>query len=307
MTKRLLLFATKTVVIVYAALCLGVYLFQDKLVYFPERQIEATPKAIGLTYEPVTLQTEDGLQLSAWFVPVEPARGVLLFCHGNGVNISHLLDSIRIFHRLGLSALVFDYRGYGQSEGAPSEEGTYRDAEAAWRYLVEQRQIEPNRIIIYGHSLGGSVASWLGRQHPSGAVVIDSSFTSVADVGAAVYRFLPVRLLSRFQYNTRENLQRVRSPSSSSTAARMRSFLTATGWHCFGPRLNQRHSWKSPAATIPAFSRPGRFTQTPSKNSSTHTFREIYSEVGRKPSRFPTRLHRESITPAFSTSRPPGL
>ena len=212
MTKRLLLFATKTVVIVYAALCLGVYLFQDKLVYFPERQIEATPKAIGLTYEPVTLQTEDGLQLSAWFVPVEPARGVLLFCHGNGVNISHLLDSIRIFHRLGLSALVFDYRGYGQSEGAPSEEGTYRDAEAAWRYLVEQRQIEPNRIIIYGHSLGGSVASWLGRQHPSGAVVIDSSFTSVADVGAAVYRFLPVRLLSRFQYNTRENLQRVRSP-----------------------------------------------------------------------------------------------
>lgn len=212
MAKRLLLLVAKTVAIVYAVLCIGVYFFQDKLVYFPDRQIEATPKLIGLAYEPVTLSTEDGLRLSAWFVPVEPARGVLLFCHGNAVNISHLLDSVQIFYRLGLSTLVFDYRGYGQSEGTPSEQGTYQDAEAAWRYLVEQQGIELNRIIIYGHSLGGSVASWLGSQHPSAALVIDSSFTSVADVGAAVYRYLPVRLLSRFQYNTRENLQKVRSP-----------------------------------------------------------------------------------------------
>ena len=212
MAKRLLRLVAVTVAVVYAVICLAVYLFQAKLVYFPERQIEATPKQIRLEYEPVTLQTEDGIKLSAWFVPAQPARGAVLFCHGNAVNISHLLDSIEIFHRLRLSTLVFDYRGYGQSEGAPSEEGTYRDAEAAWRYLVEQRGIAPNQIVISGRSLGGSVAAWLGNRHPSAALIIESSFTSIADIGAATYRYLPVRLLSRFEYNTAESLRKVRSP-----------------------------------------------------------------------------------------------
>lgn len=165
-----------------------------------------------LEYEPITLQTEDSLKLSAWFVPVQPARGVLLFGHGNSGNISHRLEAIEIFHRLRLSTLIFDYRGYGQSEGTPSETGTYRDAEAAWRYLVEQRGIEPNQIVIFGQSLGGAVAVWLASRHPSAAVIIESSFTSIVEIGAATYRYLPVRLLSRFQYNTAESLRKVRSP-----------------------------------------------------------------------------------------------
>ena len=131
-------------VIGYVALAGALFFYQPNLLYFPDmpsRELEATPGDVGLDYEALTLATRDGEQLDAWFVPAETSRGVVLFCHGNAGNISHRLDSIRLFHELGLSVLIFDYRGYGQSSGKPTEQGTYRDADAAWDYLVEQRNI----------------------------------------------------------------------------------------------------------------------------------------------------------------------
>jgi pimeloyl-ACP methyl ester carboxylesterase len=113
----------------YAVLASAVFFYQPRLLYFPDmptRQIDATPEDIGLDFESVTLVTSDNVQLDAWFLPADPARGTLLFCHGNAGNISHRLDSLRLFHELGLSVLIFDYRGYGQSTGTPTEEGTYR-------------------------------------------------------------------------------------------------------------------------------------------------------------------------------------
>ena len=196
----------------YLGLTLILFLFQSFLVYFPTKGLITTPAAIGLDYEPVQFETADGLKLSGWFVPAENSANVLLFFHGNAGNISHRLASIEQFHRLGLNVLIIDYRGYGQSEGRPSEAGTYLDAEAAWRYLVDTKGYRPEQIIIFGRSLGGAVAAWLAQQHPPRALILESTFTSVPDMGARQFPFLPVRTLARINYNTQARLPHIQVP-----------------------------------------------------------------------------------------------
>jgi pimeloyl-ACP methyl ester carboxylesterase len=198
----------------YAGLALLLYFFQSRLVFYPEtdRAFAATPGQIGLPFEDLQLETSDGISLHGWFIPAPQARGTVLFLHGNAGNISHRLDSIRMFHRLGYSMLIFDYRGYGNSGGAPSEQGTHRDAEAAWRNLTEQRHIPPCRIALFGESLGGAVAAWLAVRQKPAALVIASSFTSVPDLGQHIYPYLPVRWLARIHYDTRGYLRAVSVP-----------------------------------------------------------------------------------------------
>jgi fermentation-respiration switch protein FrsA (DUF1100 family) len=196
----------------YIGLLVVLTAFQSRLIYFPQRDIIATPDEIGLSYEDVYFEAPDGVKLSGWFIPAEDSRGVILYCHGNGGNISHHLEFIRIYHRLGLSTFVFDYRGFGRSEGKPTEQGTYLDAEGAWRYLVEDRNIPPTEIIIFGRSLGGPIAARLGRDYKPKALIIESAFTSVRDIAADLYPYLPVRFMSRFDYNTMDYLRGVRSP-----------------------------------------------------------------------------------------------
>jgi fermentation-respiration switch protein FrsA (DUF1100 family) len=199
----------------YAMLAGALFFYQPNLLYFPDmpsREIEATPGDIGLNFEPLTLTTRDDEQLDAWFIPANPARGVVLFCHGNAGNISQRLDSIRLFHELGLSVLIFDYRGYGQSTGKPSEKGTYRDVDAAWHYLVTLRGIAPEQIILFGRSLGASIAADLATRQSAAAVILESGFTSVPDVAAKLYPWLPVRWLSRYQYDARKKLVNIHSP-----------------------------------------------------------------------------------------------
>ncbi len=188
------------------------FIFQSHYVYYPERVLLANPGSIRLDFKSISFETADGVKLFGWFIPSESARGVILFCHGNAGNISHRLDSIQIFHRLGLDVFIFDYRGYGQSEGKPTEHGTYKDAEAAWRYLTEEREVNPNEIIVFGRSLGGTVASWLAQSHTPRALILESTFTSLLDIAATLYPYLPVRLLLHFEYNTAEYLGRVNCP-----------------------------------------------------------------------------------------------
>ena len=151
------------------------------------------------------------MDIHGWFVPGASKRAVLYF-HGNAGNISHRLHSIRQFRDLGLSVFIIDYRGYGESRGKPAENGLYRDAQAAWNYLVDDRGVEPRNIILFGRSLGGSVASWLAVQERPGALIVDSSFTSVPDIGQEAYPWLPVRWLSRFQHPTLEHVTKVACP-----------------------------------------------------------------------------------------------
>ncbi len=199
----------------YLLLLLGLYLGQNRLLYLPNlpsRKLDATPRSIDLDYEVVLLDTEDGVRLHGWFVPAANSRGTLLFFHGNAGNISHRLDSLRLFHQLGLNVLIIDYRGYGQSEGRPEEMGTYRDARAAWKYLVNQRGETPQRIVLFGRSLGASIAAWLAtEQHPA-ALILESAFISIPELAADLYPWLPGRWLARLQYPTRDYLARVNSP-----------------------------------------------------------------------------------------------
>jgi len=202
------------IIIIGAYIIFTGFLFvsQAHHVYYPERILSANPSSIGLHFESASFETTDGVRLSGWYIPSESARGVLLFCHGNAGNISHRLESIQIFHRLGLDILIFDYRGYGQSEGTPTEHGTYRDAEAAWRYLIEERQVNPSEVVVFGRSIGGAIASWLAQSQTPGALILESTFTSLPDIAATLYPYVPVRLLLRFKYNTTEYLARINCP-----------------------------------------------------------------------------------------------
>ncbi|MCH7893445.1 MAG: alpha/beta hydrolase [Proteobacteria bacterium] len=199
----------------YVLLALMLFLFQDRMVFLsnlPGRALTATPRDAGFDYEDVTLETSDGLKLHGWYVPAAQARGVVLFLHGNAGNISHRLDSIAIFRELGLDTLIIDYRGYGQSQGKPSEQGTYLDAEAAWHYLVSNRGLAADRIIVFGRSLGGAVAAWLANQYRPAALIIESSFSSALDMARKLYPFMPVRLITRLDYPVKLYVSRLHCP-----------------------------------------------------------------------------------------------
>jgi len=195
--------------VAYGAVLLLVFLFQPRLIYFPqvEREHTATPRAAGLDFEDVALHTADGIKLHGWWVAARDARGTVLLMHGNAGNISHRLGYLTMFNYLGYSVLLFDYRGYGKSGGSPGEEGTYLDAEAAWQHLTEVGNRKSQDIVQVGESLGGGVATWLALKYPPRALVLASTFTSVPDMGAQVYPWLPVRLLARIVY---DNIARIR-------------------------------------------------------------------------------------------------
>ena len=199
----------------YLLLVAFVYARQGSMVFFPSKEIEATPRDIGLAYEDITLSTEDRKNISAWFVPSGKERGVVLFCHGNAGNISHRLDSIRIFHDLGLSVLIFDYRGYGRSEGSPTEKGTYLDAEAAWAYLVNARKVRPEKVILFGRSLGAGVAAEMALRHRAAGLIMESAFMSVPSLGSKFFPYLPgylIRLISRFHYSNIDKISTIGVP-----------------------------------------------------------------------------------------------
>lgn len=190
----------------YALLAAWIYFSQRGMVYCPRREMVATPADAGLAYEDVRLVNRLGTEIHGWRLEREGARLTLLFCHGNGGNVSHRLESLRIFHDLGLSVLIFDYSGYGRSGGEPSEEGTYADARAGWDRLMDSG-VHPGSVVLFGRSLGGGVAAGLAREladegvAPAG-IILESTFTSMPDMGAYLYPWLPVRRLSRFRYDS---------------------------------------------------------------------------------------------------------
>ncbi len=202
------------VAIGYALLVALLYLTQGRMLYLsniPGRDLTATPADIGLAYEDVSLETSDGVMLHGWFVPAGTSR-VLLFFHGNAGNISHRLESIRQFRSLGLSVFIIDYRGYGRSGGRTTEAGIDRDADAAWRHLTDERGVRADDIVIFGRSLGGSVAARLAAREKPLGLIVESSFTSVPDVAQELYPWLPARWLSRLKHATRDHVRKVRCP-----------------------------------------------------------------------------------------------
>lgn len=209
---RMLLNLFILLAIAYLALVLSVYLGQSRLVYFPDKQLSNTPAIFGVNYSSVSIATADGETLHGWWVPVPDATGTVLFFHGNAGNISHRINYLTMFKQLGYNTLLFDYRGYGESSGTPSESGTYLDAQAAWQHLIVTQKIVPEQMVLFGESLGGPIAAWLAAREKPGLLVLASTFTAVSDLATQIYPFLPVRWINRFEYNTLESLQSVTCP-----------------------------------------------------------------------------------------------
>jgi pimeloyl-ACP methyl ester carboxylesterase len=205
---------------------------KNRLMFHPYRQVVSDPSVSGIVFEDVYFKTEDGIMLNGWWVASRGGRGTVLFCHGNAGNISFLVETIEIFHGMGLNMFVFDYRGFGRSGGVPTEEGTYRDVTAAWDYLIAEKKAPPSQIILVGRSLGGSIAAWLAQHRSPAALVLESTFTRAADVANHHYNFH--RGISCLETRT---IPSPISPASDvlswwSIARRMRSFPINWGGCC---------------------------------------------------------------------------
>lgn len=193
-------------------------IFEERLIYFPDAHLEVTPEALGMRHQELTLTTRDGESLHAWFLPSPVAspeageRYTVLMCHGNAGNISHRLDRTLLMHsNLGTDVLLFDYRGFGKSSGAPDEPGTYEDARAAYRYLVDERGIPEDRVVVFGESLGAAVALQLATEVDAAGLVLEAPFTSIRDMAKEVYPFIPNGWV-RTRYQNMEKILRLETP-----------------------------------------------------------------------------------------------
>jgi hypothetical protein len=189
--------------------------FEHSQVYHPERMLATTGAALGRPFEDALFKAGDGVILDGWFFPASTnshrRRLAILLCHGNAGNISHRLDTCVALLATGANVFVFDYRGYGRSQGRPSEEGTYRDAQAAYQWL-RQKGFSGTNIIAFGESLGGGVAAELAARELIGGLVLQSTFTSIPNMGAELFPWLPVRWLGTIRYDTRSKLPRLKVP-----------------------------------------------------------------------------------------------
>lgn len=189
--------------------------FERRQVYQPQRRLVAEATALGRPCEEVFFHAADGVRLHGWFFPAPTNSAsrpfAVVFSHGNAGNLSHRLGTYELLLDLGWNVLAYDYRGYGRSAGRPSEVGTYLDAQAAYTWL-RQRGFAADQILAYGESLGGAIAAELAAREPVGGLILQSAFTSIPDIGAELFPFLPVRRLASIQYDTRAKLARVRVP-----------------------------------------------------------------------------------------------
>ncbi len=218
--KPLLVFGV-LVAIAYIAACVFLFFQQTRFIFFPSAAIETTPEFFNLRYQevwvPVQKHDRTVERIHGWWMSAaQPDANVLLYFHGNGINIGANVANAHRFHQLGFSVLLIGYRGYGRSEGSfPSEASVYQDAAAAWDYLVKELQIKPSQIFLYGHSLGGAIAIDLAVQHPNAAgLIVDSSFTSIREMVEHQGEFwmFPVDLILNQRFDSINKVKSLQMP-----------------------------------------------------------------------------------------------
>ncbi len=182
---------------------------EKKSIFFPYREIEATPKEIGLDFEDIYIKTSDNKLINAWFIPHPDSEKVILFFHGNAGNISYRLDKIQYLYQLGVDVFIIDYRGYGNSQGKPTEKGVYLDAKAGYKHLLKKKNISPQDIIIYGESLGSVVGIDLASSFKVGGLIIAGGFSSGPDIGKLIYPYIPKFLFPNI-LNSLNKIKKVR-------------------------------------------------------------------------------------------------
>ena len=203
-------------VTLYIAICLLLRWGQTRLIFHPDSRISSTPQKYSLNYQDVWIEVGTE-KIHGWWIPaLEPSAPVILYFHGNGSNNGDVVDNAAIFHQLGLSTLLIDYRGYGKSSPTfPNEARVYEDAEAAWKYLTAIRGIKPARIFVYGHSLGGAIAINLAVNHPEMAgLITEGTFTSIENIvnSDKLLRLLPLDLLLTQHFNSISKIESIQTP-----------------------------------------------------------------------------------------------
>ena len=252
----------------YGTICFLTWFFQDKLIFFPFRDYESTPASLGFEFEEVSLSTQAGDSLHGWYCRTSPEPwAIILFLNGNAGNLSHRLERLPMARQQGTDILLIDYPGYGRSTGKPCEEALYATAEACYQYLVIKRGIVANKIVLFGESIGSAVALHLATQHTVGGVVVESGFTSLAEVGASHFSWLPVKYLLKYQFPARDLIKEItcpvivsHSPLDEVTPFRMgeelfrlaaepKKFVTLSGYHNDRDFLNDS-AWRSAMAWL---------------------------------------------------------
>lgn len=207
----MILWIVCAVVSVVALLLVYLYFVQDRMIFYPTRDLDATPQDVGLTYRDVFISVSNAENIHGWLIQApfsdndtgtSKSVPTVLFCHGNGGNISHRLETAHLLTRLGANVLLIDYRGYGRSDGAPSEENIYEDATAAYHWLIENESVVPEDIVLFGRSLGGAVVIDLATRVSCRGLIIESSLTSAGAMGRIMFPFLPVQLVLRYRFDS---------------------------------------------------------------------------------------------------------
>lgn len=207
------MFATIIIaVLIFLSFLIIYFGFYEKWgIYYPSKNITYTPKDIGLLYEDVFLKTADQVRLNAWFIPAQSTLTVL-FLHGNAGNLSNRLEIIKLLNKLKLNVFIVDWRGYGKSQGSPHEEGLYQDALGAYNYLVKEKNISPDSIVVYGKSLGAGVGVDLVSKVEVKGLIFDSGFTCARDLARRFYPYLPAQYFLRVKYDSLIKISKISCP-----------------------------------------------------------------------------------------------
>lgn len=206
----------------FAALVAYLYFNQHRMIFYPTATLDASPDESGLDYQEIWIDVDGERKIHAWFFPGsapdriksgdDAGRPLVLFCHGNAGNMSHRIQTAEFLTGLGAAVLMFDYAGYGRSEGQPSEANAYADVEAAYRWVLSETNFATGQIVIMGRSLGGAVAVDLAARQPFRSLIVESSFTSTVDMGKRMFPFVPVNWLLKYRFDTRAKIGQVDCP-----------------------------------------------------------------------------------------------
>jgi len=202
----------KKKIILIIFLLSGLISCRSAWLYFPEKNYITTPDKHKMLYEQVSIKTSDNETVTGWYVEAVKNKGTVLFFHGNGGNISHRIHTAMMINRMGYNLFIIDYRGYGKSSGSPSEDGTFLDASAAWDYLIKQKNKIPENIIVWGRSLGGSVAAWTAKEKKSAILICESSFMNLSEIVNNHQSCIPGFILAGNDYNTIEYVKSAKCP-----------------------------------------------------------------------------------------------
>ncbi len=186
---------------------------EDKLIFYPSAEIILTPRHVGLEFQDLFFTTADGVRLNGWFIQHREARVTLVWFHGNAGNISHRVENIKLLHdKVRVNIFIFDYRGYGRSEGNVSEAGTYRDGVAALEFVVQQLGVKTENLIIFGRSLGAAVAAEMANRFDIRALILETPFVSIPEMAKSVFPLLPIGSLLQTRYDNLEKIAKIKVP-----------------------------------------------------------------------------------------------